>query len=56
MQGDHSDARMGSGKTPNIREENGKAERKELRLKSSASCVTIHIGHRIIQRGRHFVP
>ena len=33
MQGDHSDARMGSGKTPNVWEENGKAKRKEFTLK-----------------------
>ncbi|RVW27212.1 hypothetical protein CK203_092587 [Vitis vinifera] len=29
---------------------------KSLRLKSNASCVTVHIGHGIVQRGRRSVP
>ena len=53
---DHNAPKNGSGKTPNVREGRGKVERKELRLKSNASYVMVHIGHGIVQRGRRLVP
>ena len=52
---DHNAPRMGSDKTPNIRE-GVRRKGRSLHLKSNASYVTVHIGHEIIQRGRHLVP
>ena len=52
---DHNAPRMGSDKTPNIRE-GVRRKGRSLHLKSNASCVMAHIGHEIVQRGRHLVP
>ncbi|RVW79851.1 hypothetical protein CK203_041387 [Vitis vinifera] len=47
---DHNAPKMGSGKTPNVR------EGRSLRLKSNVSYVTVHIRHGIVQRGRRSMP
>ena len=38
------------------RKERVRRKGRSLDLKSNASCVMVHIGHEIIQRGRHLVP
>ena len=53
---DHNAPRMGSGKTPNVREGRVRRKRRSLRLKSNASYVMVHIGHGIFQRERHSMP
>ena len=45
---DHNASRMGSSKTPNVREGRGKTERKEFIPKINASYVMVHIGHGIV--------
>ena len=52
---DHNAPRMGSDKTPNIRE-GVRRKGRSLHLKSNASYVTVHIGHGIVQRGRRLMP
>ena len=47
---DHNAPKMGSGKTPNVR------EGRSLRLKSNVSYATVHIGNGIVQRERRSVP
>ncbi|RVW26539.1 hypothetical protein CK203_103814 [Vitis vinifera] len=54
--GDHNAPKKGSGKTSNVREGRIRRKGKSLRLKSNASCVTVHIGHGIVQKGRRSVP
>ena len=38
------------------RKERVRRKGRSLHLKSNASCVMAHIGHEIVQRGRHLVP
>ncbi|RVW27664.1 hypothetical protein CK203_104979 [Vitis vinifera] len=53
---DHNAPKKGSGKTSNVQEGRIRRKGRSLRLKSNASCVTVHIGHMIVQRGRRSVP
>ena len=52
---DHGASRMGSSKTPNVREGKGMTEM-SLCPRPSANCMIVHIGHEIIQKRRRSMP